>query len=132
MSQIEVEIHIGERVFEVACQEGEQQYLQAAAKLLDAEAQVLVSQIGRMPEPRLLLMSGLMLADKTGGLEERLRAAEDKIGALQAELDELKAQPPEQVEVARIPDSVNEMLAELAAQAESLAATVEEKTSSDG
>jgi cell division protein ZapA len=49
MSQVEVEIGIGGRTFEVACQDGEQQFLLSAAALLDAEAQVLVQQIGRIP-----------------------------------------------------------------------------------
>ncbi|CUH77202.1 cell division protein ZapA [Tropicibacter naphthalenivorans] len=130
MAQIELEIKIGTRSFEVACQEGEEQYLLSAAKLLDAEAQVLVEQIGRMPEARMLLMSGLMLADKTAGLEDRVREAEDKIAALQAELTELQERPapePEQVEVPRIPADVTDALAELAARAETIAETVDEK-----
>ena len=68
----EVKINIGGREFEVACQTGEEHYLQSAASYLDAEASVLNDQIGRMPESRMLLMSGLMLADKTAGLEEQL------------------------------------------------------------
>ena len=131
MSQIEVQINIGGRSFEVACQAGEEQYLRTAAQMLDNEAQVLVSQIGRMPESRLLLMSGLMLADKTAGLEERLRDAEDRLGELSRELNELKnspAPPPERVEVPVIPQAVSETLAEIAAQAEAIAARVEEKT----
>ena len=134
MSQIEVSISIGERTFEVACQEGEQQYLQAAAKMLDTEAQVLVSSIGRMPESRLLLMSGLMLADKTAVLEERVKEAEDVIAGLQDEIAALKAAPkpePKTVEVPVIPDSIAENLAELAARAEALAAAVTEKVGVD-
>ena len=46
----EVRIHIGGRDFEVTCQPGEEHFLKAAAKLLDNEATVLVSQIGRLPE----------------------------------------------------------------------------------
>ena len=69
----EVEIEIGGRVFEVACQDGEQHFLQTAAKMLDNEAQVLTSQTGRIPEARMLLMAGLMLADRTGGVEDKLR-----------------------------------------------------------
>lgn len=129
--QIEVSISIGGRSFEVACQEGEEQFLLSAASLLDNEAQVLVSQIGRMPETRLLLMSGLMLADKTVGLEERLRAAEDRIGDLQTQLRALQDAPPpepERVEVPVIPADVTDALAEMAARAEALAETVEEKT----
>jgi cell division protein ZapA len=132
MSQIEVEINIGNNMFEVACQEGEQQFLQSAASLLDAEAQVLVSQIGRMPEARLLLMSGLMLADKTAGLEERLKEAQDQLAAVQAELTELREKPapePEKVEVPVIPNDVSEAMAEMAARAESIAESLNEKLS---
>ena len=77
----EVQIEIGGRVFEVACQEGEQHFLRAAAQMLDEQARVLVGQAGRIPEARMLLMSGLMLADKTAGLEDQLRDAEAKIAA---------------------------------------------------
>lgn len=132
MSQIEVEINIGNNTFEVACQEGEQQFLQSAASLLDAEAQVLVGQIGRMPEARLLLMSGLMLADKTAGLEERLKEAQDQLAAVQAELTELREKPapePEKVEVPVIPNDVTEAMAEMAARAESIAESLNEKLS---
>lgn len=69
----EVEITIGGRTFEVACQEGEQHFLQSAAKMLDDEARVLTSQIGRIPEARMLLMAGLMLADKSAGMDDKLR-----------------------------------------------------------
>lgn len=130
MTQVEVEIKIGGRSFEVACQKGEEQFLHSAARLLDGEAQVLVSQIGRMPEARMLLMAGLMLADKTAGLEEKLREAEDRLGALQAELTELKSAPapePTKVEVPVIPSDVSDALAEIAARAEALADTIEEK-----
>ena len=131
MTQIEVEIRIGGRSFEVACQKGEEQFLQSAARLLDTEAQVLVSQIGRMPEARMLLMSGLMLADRTAGLEEKLREAEDRLGALRDELNDLKSAPPPEptrIEVPVIPSDVTDALAEIAARAEALAETVEEKT----
>ncbi|WP_121631859.1 cell division protein ZapA [Tropicibacter alexandrii] len=129
MSQKEVQIGIGGRTFEVACQDGEEQYLQHAASLLDQEAQVLVTQIGRMPEARMLLMAGLMLADKTAGLEEQLKEYDDRLSALQAELADLKSRPapePREVEVPRIPEAVTEAMAELAARAESIADTVEE------
>jgi cell division protein ZapA len=131
MTQIEVEIRIGGRSFEVACQKGEEQFLQSAARLLDTEAQVLVSQIGRMPEARMLLMAGLMLADRTAGLEEKLREAEDRLGALRDELTDLKSAPPPEptrIEVPVIPSDVTDALAEIAARAEALAETVEEKT----
>lgn len=126
----EVAITIGGRTFEVACQEGEEHYLHSAAKMLDTEARVLSDQIGRLPEARMLLMAGLMLADKTAGLEDRVREHEDRIAELLSENERLRAMPapePERVEVPVIPASVIDTLAEIAARAESLAAEVEEK-----
>lgn len=123
----EVEIHIGGRSFEVACQEGEQHFLTSAAKMLDDEAQVLASQIGHIPEGRMLLMAGLMLADKTAGVEDRLRELEAKLAETEGMLQSLQNAGPEKVEVAVIPNEVTDTLAELAARAEALAAEVEEK-----
>ncbi len=127
----EVTIVIGGRSFEVACQDGEEHYLQTAATLLDAEATVLNQQIGRMPEQRMLLMAGLMLADKTAGLEEQQRAMRDKLAAQEQLMEELRSRPapePEKVEIAVIPPVVNDTMAEIAARAEALAAQIEEKT----
>ena len=126
----EVTITIGGRDFEVACQEGEEHYLKSAAAMLDAEASVLNSQIGRMPEARMLLMAGLMLADKTAGLEEQLRYKEEQTTNLESLMARMKDQPapePERIEVPVMPQGVTESLAELAARAEALAAAVEEK-----
>ncbi len=125
----EITIEIGGRSFQVACQAGEEHFLQTAAGLLDNEASVLAQQIGRMPEPRMLLMAGLMLADKTAGLEEDLRAAEERIGALSRDLDNAQTAPAERVEVPVIPTTVTDSLAELAARAESLAESLEAKAS---
>ncbi|RYH11206.1 cell division protein ZapA [Tropicimonas sp. IMCC6043] len=126
----EVTIEIGGKEFRVACQEGEEQYLRDAAAMLDREARGLVSQIGRMPEARMLLMAGLMLADRTAAYEQKAAAAEEKLARRERLIEEMQAMPapePERVEVAVIPTQVKESLAELAAQAEALAAQIEEK-----
>ncbi len=123
-------ITIGGKEFQVACQEGEEHFLQAAAQMLDAEAQTLLGQIGRIPEAKMLLMSGLMLADRTAALEDQLREAKEQLAAREAELSELAARPrptPERVEVPVIPDDVTDTMAEIAARAESLADQVENK-----
>lgn len=123
-------IIIGGKSFEVACQPGEEHFLQSAARMLDIEARALIDQIGRLPEARMLLMSGLMLADKTAGLEDRLRGAEAEIADLRAELERLRSAPrpaPTRVEVPVIPGEVADTLAELAARAEALAGQIEER-----
>jgi cell division protein ZapA len=125
----EVSINVGGREYTVACQEGEEHFLQSAARMLDAEAALLLEQIGRLPESRVLLMAGLMLADKTAGLEDQLREAEARLKAQAAEIEALKHRPapePQRIEVPVLPAEVSETMAELAARAEALADRVEE------
>ena len=117
-------ITIGGKSFEVACQPGEEHYLRAAAAMLDNEATVLISQIGRLPDAKMLLMAGLMLADKTAGAEDRVRQLEGEMASLQAELEHLRATPkgagpsgPSEAELAR--------LADLAMRAEYIAEQIE-------
>lgn len=125
----QIEISIGGRSFEVACQEGEEHYLQSAAAMLDTEAGHLSSQIGRMPEARMLLMAGLMLADKTAGLEDKVKQADTRMAQLLAQIDTLEARPADRVEVPVVPTEVTEAMAEVAARAEALADQLENSRS---
>ena len=127
----EVEIEIGGRGFMVACQDGEEPYLQAAARMLDTEATVILGQIGRMPADRMLLMAGLMLADKTAALEDELKtlqarvaaqeksiaSAEERLADRARRIAELQEAGPR----TELPDRFTDGLAELAARAESIA-----------
>ncbi len=121
-------ITIGHKEFTVACQPGEEDYLRAAAEMLDTEARTLLNQIGRVPAERMLLMAGLMLADKTAEADDRLRAAQDEIASLRDEISRLHARPepsPREVEVPMIPQDVTDALTELAARAEAVAEDLE-------
>lgn len=122
----ELRITIGGREFEVACQEGEEHFLSSAAAMLDNEAQALVGQLGRMPEARMLLMAGLLLADRTAALEDQLRDAQARLAAAEKARAALEANPPVK-EVPVIPPIVSETLAEIAARTEALAGRLEEK-----
>ena len=115
----EVEFSIGHKSYTLSCQEGEERLLKRAAALLDGEAQVILGQAGRMPEPRLLLLAGLMLADRTTALEDRAAVAERELARLKAN--------PQRVEVPVVPDSLLEGMAELAARAEALAQKAEDQ-----
>ncbi|WP_323041712.1 cell division protein ZapA [Gemmobacter sp.] len=127
----ELDISIGGRSFQVACQPGEEAFLRAAAALLDAEAAPLAAQAGRMPESRLLLMAGLMLADRFAGIEEQLRHAEGRL----RDLESRPAPPPERVEVPVevrveipvVPQAVLDRLASMTAEAEALAQLLEDR-----
>lgn len=75
----ELLLEIGGRMFEVACEPGQENSLHRAARLLDIEAVKLDGAIGRQPEKRVLLLAGLMLADTTSGLEDRLASTEERL-----------------------------------------------------
>ena len=120
----EIEVEIGGRTFEVACQAEEEHFLISAAKMLNEEASVLTTQIGRVPEARMLLMAGLMLADKTVGMQDKLREAEDNMAEREAALEAFRNAPspePRTLEVPIVPVEITDNLAEIAARAEALA-----------
>ncbi len=122
----DVTVTIGERRFDVACQEGEEHFLRSAAALLDAEAQNLKGQINHLTEPKMLLLAGLMLADKTAGIDDELKLAEKRIAELEGHLAEAQthaAQAAAAAEAAARPGV--EVLAGLAGQLEALAEEVE-------
>ncbi len=126
----DVTIKIVERLFNVPCADGEESKLEAARAILNAEDQVLVAHAGRMPQAQMMLMSGLMLADRAIALEEKVKAVEAEIELMR---QILKDTPPEiktltkEVEVTVIPAELLESLAELSARAESAADNLEEK-----
>ncbi|WP_045386709.1 cell division protein ZapA [Falsirhodobacter sp. alg1] len=121
----DLEITIGNKSFTVACQDGQEQFLRNAARQLSDQADALLQQIGRMPAEKMLLMAGLMLADKTISAEQDLA----KTRAALAELEARPAPEPERIEVPVIPPIVVETMAELAARTEAMAASLEEKAS---
>ena len=97
----DISIDIGGRSFAIACEPGEESQARAAAELLNAQAKTLQASLGRVPESRMLLMAGLMLADlqkelewkakdaaeRLESMETRLRKAESRAAALASELE---------------------------------------------
>ena len=83
----EVAINLGDKKFTVTCQPGEESALESAASLLNDEASYLVSEIGQLSEQKLLLMSGLMLADKMFSQSQKLTKCE---AALEEALTKVK------------------------------------------
>jgi len=123
----QVSIKIGGRSFDVACQEGEESYLQSAAEMLNEEADALSSQIGQMPEARMLLMAGLMLADKTAVLDEKVKDATDRMAAMQGKIDTLEGSSGTSVAAGEPSALALDTLLELTARAEAIAEEIEGK-----
>jgi cell division protein ZapA len=131
----EVTIKIGDRPFKVACPAGEENQLEAASAKLNVEAKVLIAHSGRVPESQMLLMSGLMLADRAIALEEKVKAAEVDMNSLRQSnkniTPEIKTVIKE-VKVTAVPEKLLESLAELSARAEAAADDLEQKIAQPG
>jgi cell division protein ZapA len=121
----DVTITIGGRAFVVACQPGEEPYLQSASGLLDAEAQHLSAAGARLTQDRMLLMAGLMLADKSISLQEDLKAMEEKLAAQQAVIEELQTRAAPPPPVPMLPEGLQSRLEDFAGRAEALAEKAE-------
>lgn len=129
----EVEIEIGGRRFEVACQPGEEDYLISAATALDKEASSIGDQLGRLSEARMLLMAGLMLADQAGNLKEKLAKSDADLSAAISEVSRLNAE----LSSSSIPGNENaalsaefeKTLTDIAEKAERLADKIESQQS---
>ena len=115
----EVAVNIGDKKFTVTCQPGEESALEAAASLLNDEASFLVSEIGQLSEQKLLLMSGLMLADKMTSQAEKLAKAEKALEETLAKAKKLEEIDASQE--AQFDDNYLEQLTNITEKAENLA-----------
>jgi len=59
-----VDLHIAGRTYQVACREGEEETLQAAARLVDSKSREALSGLGTLSESRQFLFAALLLADQ--------------------------------------------------------------------
>ena len=59
-----VDLTIGGRVYPVACRDGEEESLKAAARLVDAKSREAVTGLGTLSEARQFLFAALLLADQ--------------------------------------------------------------------
>ena len=113
----ELEISIGGRIFSVACDNEEQDKVKEAAALINEEADSIQSQLGRLPESKMLLLSALMIADRLVDVETELKVFKEK----SEDLSDLKNKNQEleqhrndlQVDYQKLESLVEKMLAKL-------------------
>src|SRR6187397_3170396 len=60
----EIDVIIAGRPYKVACRDGEEESLKAAARLVDAKSREALSGLGTLSESRQLLFASLLLADQ--------------------------------------------------------------------
>jgi cell division protein ZapA len=59
-----VDLTIAGRTYQVACREGEEESLQAAARMVDAKSREALAGLGTLSEARQFLFASLLLADQ--------------------------------------------------------------------
>jgi cell division protein ZapA len=87
----DLKVIIGGRNFIISCNPGEESAAEESANLLSAEADLLNSQLGRLPEDKMLLLSGLLLGDKIKSLKREQSALEEALKTTQTKLNELSS-----------------------------------------
>jgi cell division protein ZapA len=90
----EIDVTVCGRSYRLGCETGQERRLTALAAGLDAEAQALAAQTRTLSEAKLLLMAGLVMADRADEAQAALAAAEARLGgldALEAEAAALRA-----------------------------------------
>lgn len=102
----DLKIIIGGRNFTISCNPGEESAAMESVGLLNAEAELLNGQLGRLPEDKMLLLSGLLLGDKIKSLKHEQSALEETLRTAQTKLNELSSKSD--VSVDKIDDSKHE------------------------
>ena len=126
----DINLSIGGRSFAVACPEGEEASLEAAAQILSADARTLVEQSKTLSESQMLLISGLMSADRAISIQEDLKKAEVEINNLKLKIEEgsmEKSIDDDKLSSSNLTTELYERLSKLSLKAESLADSLEKK-----
>jgi len=73
---------IAGRQFRLACEDGQEEHLQALAKDIDQRIIDLRAKFGEIGDTRLTVMAALMVADDLSEANRRIRGLEEEIAAL--------------------------------------------------
>lgn len=74
---------IAGRQFRLACEDGQEEHLQALAADIDARITDLRKRFGEIGDTRLTVMAALMVADENTEVTRKLRRLEEEVTALQ-------------------------------------------------
>jgi cell division protein ZapA len=74
---------IAGRQFRLACEDGQEEHLQALAKDIDQRVIDLRRKFGEIGDTRLTVMAALMLEDELVEATQKMRRLEDEVAALQ-------------------------------------------------
>ncbi len=78
-------VQVNGRPYTMQCAEGEEAHLRELADLLDAEVQRIKTSVGNVGDIRMLVMAGLMVADRLSEATHRIESLEGQVAGLRAE-----------------------------------------------
>ncbi len=72
-------VQVNGRPYTMQCPEGEEEHLRELAQLLDNEVQRVKSSVGNVGDIRMLVMAGLMVADRLSEAIRRIEILEEQV-----------------------------------------------------
>jgi cell division protein ZapA len=80
----QVVVNVNGRPYTMQCNDGEEPHLEELGELLDSEVERIKEAVGQVGDVRLLLMAGLVVADKLAEALKRIEDLEEQRQTLQA------------------------------------------------
>lgn len=103
-----ISVTIDGKVYRMACEPGQEEYLQGLAENFDQRVRHLRSSFGEIGDLRLTVMAGLMLVDELTEVEKQKSRLQKEVLAInQAQSDEL--QPKLEEMMRRVRDLTNKL-----------------------
>ena len=84
-------VHVSGRPYTMQCPEGEEDHLRELAELLDGEVARVKTSVGNVGDIRMLVMAGLMVADRLSEAIHRIEALEEQLVGLRESRNETLA-----------------------------------------
>ena len=111
-------VQVNGRPYTMQCPEGEEEHLRELAVLLDSEVARVKQSVGNVGDIRLLVMSGLMVADRLSEAIRRIEALEEQVTGLRESRNQAQADNKS------LEDDFTTMLETAAGRLEALAAAL--------
>ncbi|MFN4281007.1 MAG: cell division protein ZapA [Alphaproteobacteria bacterium] len=115
----QITITINNRVYEVACDDGQEDHLARLGTYIDSKVTELSNSIGQVGDARLLVMASLLIADELADVYGELAEAREALEAAQTQAPAAPAGTGDADEMARNLELLAGRVEEIAARLES-------------
>lgn len=78
----QITVRVNDRPYTMVCDDGEEPHLQELAEFLDGEVANLKENFGQVGDSRLLMMAGLVVADKLSEALSRIESMQEEVQSL--------------------------------------------------